>query len=92
MEQGLEKCFTLLSNEFALSNKAGNKVTIFNPVNEASDKITRVYTPAHGPSFEIGDWDATAAAGLPKISLNMAILGSFLDVIEDINKILNNII
>ena len=85
---GLEKCVNTLETA-ALGGSAGAKVTIFNPVNEATDKVSKKYiSPHHGREYYIGDWYATAEQGLPKVTLNMAILGSYLDVLEDINKIL----
>lgn len=91
MEEGLKKCFGVLKNEFKLDGTAGNKVTIYNPVNEANDKISTWYYH-NGRSIYIGDWQATADAGLPKVHLDMAILGSFLDVLSQINSILNNMV
>jgi hypothetical protein len=57
---GLEKCVNTLGTA-ALDENAGAKVTIFNPVNEATDKISKKYTsPHHGYEYYIGDWYATA--------------------------------
>lgn len=88
---GLEKCVNTLGTA-VLDGNAGAKVTIFNPVNEATDKVSKKYkSPHRGREYYIGDWYATAEQGLPKVTLNMAILGSYLDVLEDINKILANV-
>lgn len=88
---GLEKCVNTLETA-VLGGDAGAKVTIFNPVNEAIDKVSKKYVSPHrGREYYIGDWYATAAQGLPKVTLNMAILGSYLDVLEDINNILANV-
>lgn len=93
MEEGLQKCFTLLDTTFQLGGQAGNQVTINNPVNEANDKIsTMYYDNKTDRFFYIGDWQATAEAGLPKISLDMAILGSYLDVLDEVNSILKGLI
>ena len=57
---GLEKCVNTLGTA-ALGGNAGAKVTIFNPVNEATDKISKKYiSPHHGHEYYIGDWYATA--------------------------------
>lgn len=93
MEKGLTECFTLLDNTFQLGGYAGNQVTINNPVNEANDKISTMYYDSKNDRFfYIGDWQATAEAGLPKINLDMAILGSYLDVLDEVNGILKGLI
>ena len=88
--EGMEQCGNMLIQQIAQNR--GSQVKIYNPVNEATDKISKEYTTSDNRTFKIGDWYATAAAGLPKVKLDMTIMGGYLDILEEIQQKMNSII
>lgn len=98
----LDKLYTELSKGAAqLDAKAsGVKATIRNNVNDSDiikkdtliekkrrDKngnVTEIST------FSAGDWNATYIANYPRVQINIAMLGGFLDLLEQFRNLLNN--
>ena len=82
------ECATTLQQHADLK---GAQVVIFNPVTEKNTKVPKTYTTSDGKSFSVGDWEATATEGLKKISIDMTIMGGFLDVLDQIEAKLNQL-
>ena len=88
VKEGIMNCAQDL---YEHANLKGAQVVIYNPVTE-QDKVSKEVTTSSGKKFKVGDWDATAEAGLPKIKIDMALVGGFLDILDEIEQRLNNLL
>lgn len=66
-------------------------MVINNPVTEENTKQSKIYITHDGKEFPYGDWEATAKKGLPKITIDMTIMGGFLDILDQIEARLNSL-
>ena len=90
VHEGMEKSINILVEKTQYNNK-GAQVIIHNPVNEANDKITRTFVISNGKKIQIGDWNQTAEAGFPKITIEMGLLAGFLDTLDSIAETLKSL-
>lgn len=88
IKQGIMECAKTIYQHADLK---GAQIIINNPVTEENTKVSNIYTTHDGKTFSYGDWDATAAAGLPKITIDMTIMSGFLDVLDQIEARLNSL-
>ena len=88
IKQGIMECAKTIYQHADLK---GAQVIINNPVTEENTKVSQTYTTHDGKSFPYGDWEATTAAGLPKITIDMTIMGGFLDILDQIEAKLNSL-
>jgi len=85
--EALNKCNNLLTE--SLSNN-GSKAFIYNPVSEADKVMINFYSQTKETDLIIPSWEETSKENYPKVKIEMALMGGFLDMLDDIIKNFNS--
>lgn len=77
----LQKCVNLLNDTV---QNTGSKAFIYNPVSEANKEQKTFYSNKNEVDVMIPDWQATSDSNYPKVKIEMALMGGFLDILNEI--------
>lgn len=83
--EGLNNCINLLQTS---ASNEGSRASIFNPVSEG-DEIQTSYN-IQGHTLLQPDWQKTSDKNYKRVQIEMALLGGFLDLQEELLNELNN--